>query len=53
MNEETQNVSLTGTISETSLSKDKAGNTENDKQKYEPDMEKVSSSRPSLPSITS
>ena len=39
MNKETQNVSPT--ISQTSLSKDTTGDTENDKQEYEPDMEKV------------
>ena len=44
---ETQNVSAT--ISQTSLvppSKDTAGETENDKQEYEPDMEKVCRSHP-------
>ena len=48
MNRETQDVSLT--ISQTSLdspSKDTAGDTENDKQEYEPDMEKVCRSRTS------
>ena len=39
MNKETQNVSPT--ISQSSLSKDTARNTENDKKGYEPDMEKV------------
>ena len=44
MNKETQNVLATGTISETTLvssSKDTAGDIEKDKQKYDPDMEKV------------
>jgi ATP-binding cassette subfamily C (CFTR/MRP) protein 1 len=45
MNIETQNV--LATISQTSLpSKDTAGDTENDKQEYEPDMEKVCWNRP-------
>ena len=42
MNKETQN--LSATISETTLvspSKDTAGDIEKDKQKYDPDMEKV------------
>ena len=43
MNKETQNVSPT--ISQSSLSKDTARNTENDKKGYEPDMEKVCKGR--------